>query len=194
MKNQNESYKIAYVTYGAVIFGVLAGCIIYLVDLAFLDVKYFQHGLEEYSVGAVLNLPVDQLAGYILKRRFFQFFLFVLGIILTSYGIITGLYSMIFGAFYGIIMCNLLLQYGIKGTGYGIICFFPHYLCYILVLYLCGKWFFYKKEQKNKYYENVNKLQYFINFFVIFFLLIFALIWEIKFQKNILNYFYQYLV
>lgn len=194
MKNQNEAYKIAYVIYGAVVFGVLAGCIIYFVDVAFWDMKYFQHGLEEYSVGAILNLPVSQISTYILKRRGLQFLLFVLGIVLTSYGIATGTYSMLFGAFYGIIMCNLLLQYGLKGTVYGIICFFPHYLCYLLALYFGGKWFFYRKEVKNRYYGNVNKLQYLIHFFVIFFLLVFALVWEIKFQKNILNYFYQYLV
>ena len=118
MKNQNEAYKTAYIIYGAVVFGVITGCIIYLADFAFWDMKYFQHGLEEYSVGAVLNLPVNQLASYILKRRGLQFLLFVLGVLLTSYGIATGVYSMLFGAFYGIIMCNLLLQYGMKAVSY----------------------------------------------------------------------------
>lgn len=194
MKEQRRDYGMAYLTYGLAVVGMILGCLLYLADQIFYDAAYFRHSLEEYSIGAVMNLPLGQLAVYILKRRSEQLLLFVLGMLLTSCGIITGLYSMVFGTFYGVVICNLLVQYGIRGLGYGLACFFPHYLAYLLSMYFFGRWSYEKQDDKYRYYPNVNFLQYFIKFIVIFLLIAFSLVWEIKFQKNILNFFYQYLV
>lgn len=194
MKEQRQDYGMAYITYGLAVVGMIIGCFLYLADQIFYDAAYFRHSLDEYSIGAVMNLSTGQLALYIIKQRSEQLLLFALGMMLTSCGMITGLYSMVFGAFYGMVSCNLLIQYGLRGLGYGLACFFPHYLLYILAMYYFGKWFYEKQEGRYKYYQNVNFLQYFIKFLVIFFLIAFSFVWEIKFQKNILNFFYQYLV
>lgn len=194
MKEKRQDYGMTYITYGLAMLGMIIGCLLYLADQIFYDATYFRHCLEEYSIGAVMNLPVGQLAVYIIKRRSEQLLLFVLGMMLTSCGMIVGMYSIIFGTFYGVVACNLLVQYGIKGMGYGLACFFPHYLLYVLAMYFFGKWYYEKQEEKNKYYSNVNYLQYFIKIIVIFILIVFSIVWEIKFQKNILNFFYQYLV
>lgn len=194
MKEQRQDYGMTYLTYGLTIIGMIIGCLIYLADQIFYDAEYFRHGLEDYSIGAVMNLPLGQLAIYILKRRSEQLLLFVLGMLLTSCGMITGMYSVVFGAFYGVVTCNLLVQYGVRGLCYGMTCFFPHYLLYMIAMYYFGKWFYEQKEGKYKYYTNVNYLQYFIKFIVIFSLIVLSLIWEIHFQKNILKFFYQYLV
>lgn len=71
---------------------------------------------------------------------------------------------------------------------------FPHYLIYFAMIYLVGKWFRTAPDMKVYSHANVNKLQKLFKYFVIFFSITLAIIWEIKFQKNILNYFYQYLV
>ena len=189
MKEKRQDYGMTYLTYGLAIVGMILGCLLYLSDQIFCDATYFRHGFEEYSIGAVMNLPIGQLAVYILKRRSEQLLLFVLGLLLTSCGVITGIYSMLFGTFYGVVICNLLIQYGIRGLCFGMSCFFPHYLAYMIAMYFFGKWFYEQKEGKYKYYSNVNFLQYFIKFIVIFALIAFSLAWEINFQKNILNFF-----
>lgn len=191
---EEKNAGLAGLTYGLTVVGMVLGCLFYLGDLLFCNAGYFRHGLEEYSIGAVMNLPVEQIAVYVLKQRGGQILLFVLGMILTSCRIITGIYSVFFGGFYGITMCSFLVQYGIKGMGYGLACFFPHYLCYILAIYFLGKWSCEKQSGLYKYHPNVNFLQSFIKFIVIFLLILVSLIWEIRFQKNILNFLYQYLV
>lgn len=194
MNNQNGSLKTTYIIFGAVILGVVLGSAGYLGDLILYDARYFPNGLEEYSVGAVMNLPAEQLTIYILKCRLGQLFLLALVTIITSYGIAVGLYSLLFGTFYGMAICNFLIQYGIKGVGYGLLCFFPHFLLYFIAMHFCGRWFFGCHEQNRIYYGNVKTAQYFFKFFLIFFLVLISLVWEIKFQKNILKIFYQYLV
>ena len=194
MKEKRQDYGMTYLTYGLAIVGMILGCFLYLADQIFYNATYFRYGLEEYSMGAVMNLPLGQLIIYILKRRSEQMLLFILGLLLTSCGVITGIYSMLFGTFYGVVTCNLLMQYGVSGLCFGMSCFFPHYLFYMIAMYFFGKWFYEQKEGKYKYYSNVNFLQYFIKFIVIFVLITFSLVWEINFQKNILNFFYQHLV
>lgn len=194
MMKQKEIFKTAYIIFASILLGTILGNLSYLGDKIIYDARYFPNGLEEYSIGAVMNLPVEQLTIYIVKCRMGQLFLLVLGTLITSYGIAVGIYSLIFGIFYGMAMCNFLIQYGIIGTGYGILCFFPHFLFYFFAMYLCGKWFFDYGNRNNMYYGNVKTAQYFFKFFVIFFLIFISLIWEIKFQKNILKFFYQYLV
>lgn len=194
MKEEKQNKGIVYLTYGMVMIGMIIGCLLYLGDLLFFNAGFFRHCLEDYSVDAVLNLPLEQIGIYIIKRRSEQLLVFVLGLFFTSCGIIISAYSMVFGVFYGISVCSLLVQYGIWGLLYGMACFLPHYLFYLMALYFFGKWFYEKQEGKYKYYPNVNFLQSFVKFIVIFILILSALVWEIRFQKNILNFFYQHLV
>lgn len=191
---KHEENRIAYIIFQALYFGIILGCICYLSDLLFLDAAFFPSGLEEYSIGAVMNLPVKQLMFYVLKCRMTQLIFLILGTIVISYGTAVGTFGLLFGWLYGMAMCNLLVQYGIKGTVYGLFCFLPHYLFYFSAMYLWGKWFC-GTGQYEKYYDwNVKIIQYLFKFFVIFFLIVLSLMWEIKFQKNILKIFYQYLV
>ncbi len=194
MREERQEKRIFYLTYGMAVAGMVIGCLLYLGDLLFFRAGYFRHGVENYSPEVVMGLPFKQIAVYILKRRSEQMLLFVLGMLLASCGIVTGIYSMVFGAFYGISVCGILVQYGMKGLPYGLACFLPHYLFYFVAMYYLGKWYYEKQEGKYKYHPNVNFLQSFVKFIVIFILIFSALVWEIRFQKNILNFFYQYLV
>ncbi|MCI8510116.1 MAG: hypothetical protein HFJ06_16400 [Lachnospiraceae bacterium] len=194
MKNQNEYYKNAYYTYLPVFLGMFAGSILFLVLMAFFETQIMEQGLEDYKFGAVLNIPVWRLALYILKRRLGQLFLFIIVWLLFSYPVAAFCFNACFGGYYGIVVCNLFIKFGWHGIVYSLACFFPHYLLYFIAIYFSGRWFYYMSSRKNAAYGNVNKLQYLVKIFVIFFLIFIALIWEIKFQKNILNYFYQYLV
>ncbi len=194
MKEERHGEKMYYLTCGFAVAGMIIGCLVYLGDVLFYHAGYFRHSLDIYSTDVVKNLSVNQIAVCILKRRSQQLFLFVLGAMFASCGIVTGIYCMIFGVYYGVTACSLLVQYGIKGMGYCLACFFPHYLFYLLAMYFFGKWYGEKQEGKYKYYPNINFFQSFVKFIVIFLLIFFSLVWEIKFQKNILIFFYQYLV
>lgn len=198
MKNQLEAgYKtksIEYLTFGTVVLGMVAGSLFYLSDMAFMNTGMFRNGIESYSIGAVMNLPVLQVAFYILRKRIGQLLFFVVMGVLLSYGIAAGVYGFLSGLFYGMVFSNVILQYGIKGIGYGAACFFPHYVFYLLAVYFCVRWINVRSSTAEGYMYKVNKSQYFIKFFVICGLIILALIWEIKIQKFFLNFFYQYLV
>ena len=194
MEEERQEKRIFYLTYGMAVAGVVIGSLLYLSDLLFFHAGYFRHGVEKYSPEVIMKLPIEQIAVYILKQRSEQILLFILGIFLVPCGIVTSIYSMVFGAFYGISVCSILVRYGMKGLPYGLACFLPHYLFYFVAMYYLGKWYYEKQEGKYKYHPNVNFLQSFVKFVVIFLLILSALVWEIRFQKNILNFFYQYLV
>ena len=193
MNKSIEEYKISYSTYLSVLVGVIAGCLFFFIMMIYDSEKIMEYGLEDYKISSVLDLPVLYLALYVLKRRIGQFILFVVLVILFSYSLAASCYCFFFGIYYGMVLCNLLVKFGIHGLVYGTACFFPHYFIYFLMIYLVGKWF-YATSAAIHSYTNVNKLQKLFKYFVIFFAIIIAIIWEIKFQKNILNYFYQYLV
>lgn len=193
MNKDIREQKISYSTYVSVIAGVIAGCLFFFLMMKYNPDRVMECGLENYKMGATLDLPVLYLIFYVLKRRVGQLMLFVLLVILSSYFVAVACYCFGFGLYYGVVLCNLLVKFGIHGLFYGIVCFFPHYLIYFLTMYLAGKWFFIMSST-NCSCTNVNKLQKFVKYFVIITAIMVAIIWEIKFQKNILNYFYQYLV
>ncbi|MDE6626471.1 MAG: hypothetical protein K2K56_08890, partial [Lachnospiraceae bacterium] len=157
-----------YITFDTVVFGMIAGSLFYLLDMAFLDTGIFRNGMESYSVGAVMNLPVLQVAFYILRKRIGQLLMFIVLGALMSYWIAAGVYSFLIGLFYGMVFSNVILQYGIKGIGYGVACFFPHYVFYLLAIYLCVRWISVRHSAADGYLYKVNKSQYFVKFFVIF--------------------------
>lgn len=194
MKNQSEHYKNVYYTYFPIFLGMVIGSVLFLILMTFFEVQVMDQGLEDYKFGAVLNLPIWNLSIYILKRRLGQLFLFVIIWTLFSYPVAAFCYNLCFGGYYGIVVCNLFIKFGWYGAGYSMACFFPHYLFYFSAICFAGIWFYRMSSKRNAAYGNVNKLQYLVKIFVIFFLVFMAIFWEIKFQKNILNYFYQYLV
>lgn len=194
MNNRNKNYKNIYCTYFPAFLGMLLGSLLFLVLMVFLDIQLLDRGLEDYKFGAVLNLPVWNLAIYILKRRLGQLILYLIIWTLFAYPVAAFCFNMCFGAYYGLVLSNLFIKFGWHGIGYSVACFFPHYLFYFFAIYLSGHWFYWISSEKQIAYKSVNKLQCLVKIFVIFFLISVAIIWEIKFQKNILNYLYQYLV
>lgn len=193
MNKSIKEHKISYSTYVPIILGVLAGCLCFFIMMLYNPDAFRKYGLEDYKISVLLDLPVFYLAIYVLKKRVGQLLFFIILAILFSYSIAATCYCFFFGIYYGIVVCNLFVKFGINGLVYGEACFFPHYLIYFLTIYLVGRWF-YAESTAIYSHTNVNKLQKLFKYFVIFFAIIIAIIWEIKFQKNILNYFYQYLV
>lgn len=179
--------------YIPILLGVSAGSLLFLY-LVLHGSNIAESEFFQYPIDDSVSFGSFQMIALILKRRIPQFvFLFVV-LNICSYPLVLGGCSMIFGGYYGYIMSQLFYQLGAKGILYGIICFFPHYICYGASLFLVGKWFY---NASNRYYTenaNVKNTQYFFKFFVIILLLFFGVFWEIKFQKNILKIFYQHLV
>lgn len=178
-------------TYGALFVGVLLGCIVLLLSLVFECDVLFDKGLEEYSVCAVMNIPVNQMALYILKKRIIQVLIYLLMLLIFPHNLSSYMFCCTFGLYYGLVISNLIIKFGFSGLLYGMVCFFPHYLIYFYVIYLIGKW---KSNSLRVYYRNMKFIELVVKIFVISFLLMISLVWEIKFQKNFLNYFFQYLV
>lgn len=194
MNKNIEERKITYITYLPVVLGVLAGSLFFFIMFMYHSGQIMGQGLEDYKISGVLDLPTVSLLFYILKRRMGQLLLFVMLLFLSSYSIAAFCYCFFFGAYYGIVICSLLVKFGINGLVYGMICFFPHYLIYFVTIYLVGKWFCMIPAARIYTHTNVNKMQNVFKCFVIVILILAAIIWEIKFQKNFLNSFYQYLV
>lgn len=194
MHPQNGNSKNTYYTYLPVLLGMFFGCIIFLFICQDSKLQIMNLGLEDYKISAVMNLPVWKMTLYVLKRRLGQWICFFAFWYLFSYSVSAICFNTCFGLYYGMVMCDLFIKFGWKGMVYGIACFFPHYILVFLAIWLLGKWFYRTDVWRNISYGNVNELQYFVKIFVIFFLIFVAIVWEIKFQKNILNFFYQYLV
>lgn len=191
--NDGNDNKIMYYTYYPVFLGMVLGSFFFLILSVSSDLLLFDKGLEDFKICSVLNLPAWNLVVYILRRRFFQIILFGILVVLFSYPLVAGLFNFSFGIYFGAILCSLFLKFAFRGLWYCLACFFPHYIIYFFTIYYIGKWFF-NDDKRYISYGNVNKLQYFIQIFVIFFVIFLALFWEIKIQKNFLNYFFQYLV
>ena len=181
-------------TYGALMLGIFIGCILFGILIICDGNQWLDLGLEEYDVVATMNLSQEKILFYLLRKRILQIILYILIMILTSYSFASILYCGGFGCYYGFLLCNLVVKYNLYGFGYVFACFFPHYLFYFILIYVCGK----KNNERNGYHndrcKNVNIIQYLFKIFVIFMLFTFAIIWETNFQKNFLNYFFQYLV
>lgn len=180
------------ITYGMLFFGVLIGCCIYTFMCSIKNIFFSHYGLEQYNISLTI-LDGDILCP-VLRRRISQIVIFVLFSVLTSYYFSTIIFSIGFGIYYGFVICDLLVKYGMFGLGYGFFCFFPHYFFVFLVLYLICKWNGDNTKRLIKYDKSMNRIEYLIKIFVIIILLVVSFFWEIKFQKNFLNYFFQYLV
>ena len=194
MGRRKEPNKILLYTFFPVLLGVVLGTVIYLTCIDCIKGSYAGQGLEDYKIGAVMDLPLWKLSLYILKRRGCQIILFVLLTILVSYPITSFLYNFLFGLSYGMITSSLLIQFGFNGILYSFFCFFPHYLLYGFGIFLAGKWFLIGAQKKNMCYGNGNTLQYLTKVFMIFLLIFFAFFWEIKYQKNFLIKIFQHIV
>ncbi len=186
MQNKDWKYNIFF-TYGALICGVLVGSLILLLAVILGSTIILDMGLEDYKIGAVLNISTRQMMIYIIKKRIIQFIIFGMLLYLFPYGFSASLFCGSFGIYYGMVLTNLIIKYGISGLLYGVVCFCPHYLCYFWIIYLFGKW---RINSLNLYYTNMNWIVAFGKIFVIILLILISLIWEICFQKIFLNYFF----
>ncbi len=190
MQGRNQLYY-ALSTYGALCAGIILGTLIILISVC-LNCDFFtDKGLEDYGFSMVMNLPTSKLLFFIVKRRCFQCILiaFLFRFLLPNHA--SAILCMCFGIYYGIIIADLILKYSVCGLLYGFVCFFPHYYFYFLSIYLLTKW---KIQSLNDCYEYMNWKVRIVKFFVIFVLFCLSMTWEIRFQKNFLNYFFQYIV
>lgn len=191
MMNYND--KIINYTYYSAFIGMLIGSFLFLILLTFFDASLLDYGLEDFKIISLLNISIRDITIYILKRRVCQILLFIILMALFSVSTASSLYNLFFGVYFGMIMSSMFIKFAWKGLVYACFCFFPHYIIYFFLIYFIVKWS--EMEGKRKiYYKNVNKLQYLVQISVIFLGVFFAMFWEIKFQKNFLNYFFQYLV
>lgn len=179
--------------YMPLLFGVVAGSVFFLY-FALHDFNLEECGILKFSMKEVFSLTDLQLLVLLLKKRVCQFFFVFIILNIIPYAIVLSSGSALFGGYYSYVASQLFYQYGWKGMVYGLLCFYPHYLCYGISFYLIGKWFLFFPENDRLKKNNVKNAQYFFKIFVIFLLLLLGVFWEIKFQKNILKNFYQYLV
>lgn len=193
MEKGRLEHRLSYATYLALLSGVFLGSIVYLI-LYHNQLIFFENDLEAYQISGVLGLPERRLLFYILRRRIGQILLYILLTVIFSYPAATALLCFVFGTYYGVAVSSFLLKFGMKAAGYLNFCFFPHYIFYFLALYLLGKWFYVQKNGYYGGYKNVYSFPNYVKLFVIFMFLVFAVLWEVYFQKNILNFFYQYIV
>lgn len=191
MRSNKIDFNIL-ITYGMLFFGVIIGCCIYICLCSTKEMFFSHYGLEQYNIS--LTVLDSGTLRHVLRRRISQILIFVLFSVLTSYYFSTIIFSIGFGIYYGFVICDLLVKYSMFGFLYGLFCFFPHYFFVFLVLYLICKWNADNKKRLIKYDKSMNQIEYLIKIFVIIILLVVSFFWEIKFQKNFLNYFFQYLV
>lgn len=190
MHNKNWNCNMIC-TYGALFLGVLIGCLLLLLSVVF-DYEVMQDkGLEDFNISVIMNISSDEMIIYIIRKRMIQISIYLLTLFVLPYAVSSFLFCGSFGVYYGLVVSDLIIKYNLPGLLYGLVCFFPHYYIYFLILYLIGKW---KSHSLNIYYQNMKYVDWFIKFFVIILMLMTSLIWEMKFQKNFLNYFFQYLV
>ncbi len=190
MYHKKWDYNLIF-TYGALVGGVILGCLVLLLTVMIGNTTILDMGLEDYKIGAVLNISSNQMMKYVLKKRIIQFVVFIMFIYLFPYFVTSVLFCGSFGVYYGIVLTNLIIKYDIMGLLYGIVCFYPHYFIYFLIIYFLGKW---NKRTLNFCYQSMNWIDFLGKIFVILFLICISLTWEIRFQKIFLNYFFQHLV
>ncbi len=193
MKAACEKSNVRMFMYIPIVLGVVAGSLLFLY-LILHGNHLTEDEFLQYPSSDIASFGGLKLVVFILKRRLPQFvFLWIL-LNICPYQIVLSGCSMIFGGYYGYIMSQLFYQFGKQGILYGIVCFFPHYICYGISLFLAGKWFYHISNESYLARQNVKNAQYFFKFFVIIIIFFLGVFWEIKFQKNILKFFYQHLV
>lgn len=186
--------KLGLCTYGMLVMGAIVGCVVFFCSLLLWRYPVADYGLEDLHVLQVMNLPYKTYIMYICRRRFLQMILFIAIWSVGTYYIAAVVFHLFCGCYFGFLLADCFVKFGLRGIAYAVACFMPHYILLFLAGYLSGYWFAKDNIQKKYYYGNVNNAQSFLKVFVIFLLLSGAVFIEIKFQKNILNFFYQYLV
>lgn len=189
----HNTYHINQYTYTMIFLGSILGIFLNLIFSFYLDCYIFDFDIEEYHLkGFTIDLS-SRYVFYLLKRRIVQLISFLLIGVLFSFKYAAIIYNFIFGTFYGIYFVSMFIKFGIWGIGFTIFSFFPHYIFYFLMIFYITKLY-----DKTKYEKLTQKnIKFFISifhFFVIFILFSIGIYIEIKFQKNILNYFYQHIV
>lgn len=194
LEQRVSNKKIILCTYGMLVAGTIIGCILFFCCLLLWDYPVLDYGLEDFHILPTMNISSGTYVSYICERRVLQALLFIaIWAVSTYYIAAVGLY-MFCGCYFGFILADFFVKFGGEGIAYVLACFIPHYILLLFAIYLTGCWFAENQMKEQYFYRNVNYVQYFIKIFVIFLLFAGALWIEIKFQKNILNYFYQYLV
>lgn len=181
-------------TYFAVMIGVLIGCIFFLYNITSQTSSLFDYGLDDYNVVNLQNLSTNRMIFHILQKRIITILIFLSLAFLISYPFSSAIFCGGFGIYYGLLVSNLIVKFGVAGLMYGFVCFFPHYFLYFFMIYLGGKWRMIQNSatiQSNKQKDN---LEHLIKLSVIIVLCFLSLSWEIFFEKIFLNYFFQYLV
>lgn len=195
MDLNREKKRINYCTFGCLGVGAIIGCILFLAGVLWSDYPILEYGLEDFQVLSMLNISKKTFIIYICQRRLLQWGSLLAVWCITSYYLAACGYNLIIGGYYGFLVADLFIKFGVGGIVYGMACFMPHYIFAFGAVYCMGIWFGNENKMRTGYYYNrVNKMQYFIKIFAILFLIFASLVTEINFQKNILNYFYQYLV
>lgn len=181
---QVKKYFMLFLLVG-VGFGVICSLANIIFNAGFIQVQF-----EQYISSCFSAISEQKIIWYIGKIRIIQvlFVIFFSGCL--PYRTIINAIALIAGWFYGMFFCLLFLQYGFRGIVYNTFCFFPHFLFYGIALFCWGKYILIKTKLE----KTVKKTQYFFIISVIIFMIFLGLIWEIKYQKNILKFFYQYLV
>lgn len=195
MEMDKEKKRVNICTFGCLGLGAIIGCLIFLGCIMWSDFPILEYGLEDFQISSMLNTSDTTFIIYICRRRILQWGSLLAVWCISSYYVAVGGYNLLLGVYYGFVLTDLFIKFGIKGIPYGLVCFLPHYIFSFGAVYCMGIWFGnVVRKEVNYYYDHVNKMQYFVKIFVVLLLLYISVIIEIKFQKNILNYFYQYLV
>ena len=191
MEMDKEKKRVNICTFGCLGLGAIIGCLIFLGCIMWSDFPILEYGLEDFQISSMLNTSDTTFIIYICRRRILQWGSLLAVWCISSYYVAVGGYNLLLGVYYGFVLTDLFIKFGIKGIPYGLVCFLPHYIFSFGAVYCMGIWFGnVVRKEVSYYYDHVKKMQYFVKIFVVLLLLYISVIIEIKFQ----NYFYQYLV
>ncbi len=174
--------------------GAITGCILFFCCLILWKYPVLDYGLEDLHVLQAMNLSRKTYIIYICQRRLMHAVLFLAIWAVSTYYIAAFGFHLLVGCYFGFLLSDFFVKFGMSGIAYILACFIPHYILLFMAVYLSGWWFAQNDIRERYFYKNVNYVQSFLKIFVIFLLLAGGVFIEIKFQKNILNFFYQYLV
>lgn len=162
--------------YYPILFGMLCGTIIYI--LKFDLISLFDKEIQFFKVGDA-SAHLSNYFLYIIRQRLISFIVIIVFTFLFSYKISIVLINMLLGIYYGIVSCTLFCEFGFISYKYIIGLFFPHYIIYIICLYLTGKFIVYRECNHNK----INNLNSFVKILLIFFLMIAGVFCEVFLKK-----------
>lgn len=195
MEWERDRKKVVCCTFLCLVLGTWIGCLVFFVCTLGLELPIMEYGIEDFGVLQMKNISNRLYAIYVCKQRMVQWGAFFALGCLASYYVAAGGYNLLVGIYYGFLLTDCFVKFGVRGILFSLFCFAPHYVISFFAVYWMGKWFVAKpafiQKSCNIYVKN---MQYFVKIFLIIFLIAGSVFFEIKFQKNILNYFYQYLV